>query len=83
MKYVYVLLLDWAEDMEPQVSVVGVYSTFDKAKKAFREQLKSEKEFNEEYDLVEVDSETEYLAYNDGESISHHCNLRIIKKELE
>lgn len=83
MKNIYVLVLDYAGDIDSIVSVIGVYSTLKKAKQAFQEQLKSEKEFDIEYDHIEIDTDTEYLAYIDGEYLYNHLNLRIIKKELE
>ena len=82
VKNSYVLILDFAGDIDSVITVIGVYSTLEKAKKAFKEQLKSEKEFGIEYDHIEEDTETKYLAYMDGEYCYNHLNLRIIKKEL-
>lgn len=75
----YAVILDWASDGERGVSVKAITHTEEEAKIYFGEFVVDEKTIatDNNYDVIEKDTDTEFYAYEKGYESLEHTKLFI------
>lgn len=78
----YVVMLDLATNDDFHSEVIGVGHTLDEAKSILNGPLAQEKRFAEEFDYkIETNTDTEFVAYEDGFYSGEHTHLWIEEVE--
>lgn len=74
----YVIILDWANDDERGVDIIGVGDTYDEAKEIFSKRVDEERQFAEDNGFdVQIDMEREFEAGIMGYWNDNHTALYI------
>ena len=78
----YVVMLDWATNDDFHSEVIGVGHTLDEAKSLLSQRLVQEIMFAEKHDYkIETNTDTEFVAYEDGFYSGEHTHLWIEEVE--
>lgn len=77
---VYVLIDEWARECEQECSVIGVYTTIERAREEMRKW--EEKEFTTEMDTSEMDDNS-IVHYDAGMYQQMHDRVFIEEKEIQ
>ena len=75
----YAVILDWASDGERGVSVKSITHTIEEAKVIFAELVTDEKTIatDNNYEVVEEDTDSEFYAFEEGYEAIEHTRLYI------
>lgn len=80
---VWVVLEDWAWNLEIGLEVIGVFDSYEKAKVAFDKAVEKNRRMDEENDFDQFDLEKDcYNAWLDGEYATSHTTVTIGEYEL-
>lgn len=78
----YVVMFDWATDEDSNTEILGVVHTLEEAKSILNGPLAQEKRFAEDFDYkIETNTDTEFVAYEDGFYSGEHTHLWIEEVE--
>ena len=83
MEKIYLLIQDYVTDLNPEFKV-NAYKTKNGATKAFNDAVNESKPQDEENGFsIDVDTDTEYEAYEDGYYLDNHSHIYIKEVEIE
>lgn len=87
MTNVYVVVCSWQRDCgECGTDVIGVYSSFERAKLAMENEMKMARSYFEDLETEEseyVDGDMSWSIWEEGEYCYNHDDILIIEKEVE
>ena len=73
----YVVILDWATNDEESTDILGVFHTFEDAKREFDKHIDYERQLAEEKGYVIDECDSHFEAYADGYYSAEHTALYI------